>query len=92
MLLRIKILMIVSVLLLITACSSSPNITTPVSIPKIDRAHLLPCDPPKLSDDIDPMLWIKSLVDFGRECADGKQVLIDYINVIESEDNAATGS
>jgi hypothetical protein len=85
MLRKINLLMIVSALLLLMACSSSRSITEPVSIPKVDRIHLVPCGSPPIDGDYDPVIWLKDWVDWSHECSSGKQVLIDYINLLERE-------
>ena len=55
----------------------------PVSSPLIDPRYLQPCIRPDGQIDIDSLLLFKQWIDAYRECAEGKQVLIDYIHVIE---------
>lgn len=67
-----------------TACSSSRVISSPVLMPKIDRAHLVACDNPAPIADGEPVvLWLKEFVDLYRVCANSNQVKIDYIKLLE---------
>ncbi len=67
------------------ACSTSPTIIEPASIPKIDRVHLAPVEIEFYDKDDSPELWVKGLVDSLYQCSINNKALADYILLMEKK-------